>query len=270
MVTEDIIKTLAERAKLNNPAAPDDYIGEDGLLHCGVCREPKECALDIEGNTLVVRCLCSCGIRRRKEAAEAEYKRQNEDRRHDWLRGYENMTFENAKDTPAMEKAKRYAALWDKALESGLSFTLVGGVGCGKTYAAAAIANDVLDKGYRVWMATTAEMISRMYSEADKINNRLDSFELVVLDDFGAERETEYAGEKMFQIIDRRMNSGLPTIVTTNLNTAKPAPNTTYERIFSRLNGSAPPVLCRGEDLRAAKGKAKQDLMRELLKGGAP
>ena len=47
MLTEDIIGSIAERAKQNNPAMPEDYIAADGFLHCGKCGEQKECAIDV-------------------------------------------------------------------------------------------------------------------------------------------------------------------------------------------------------------------------------
>lgn len=134
-------------------------------------------------------------------------------------------------------------------------------------YAAASIANELLDRNYRVWMVSTVNLLDRMFDEADIIRNRLATFELVVLDDFGAERNTEYASEKMFQIIDDRMRSRLPTIITTNIDITKPTENLTYQRIFSRLNGEAPQFRCKGGDLRADRGREKRQLANEILKG---
>ena len=82
--------------------------------------------------------------------------------------------------------AEKFIRRWAEILENGLSFTLSGAVGCGKTYAAASIANELLDRGYRVWMVSTVNLLDRMFYEADIIRNRLATFELVVLDDFGA------------------------------------------------------------------------------------
>ena len=36
---KDYLEDIAENAK--NEIKPEDYIGEDGLLHCGVCHMPK-------------------------------------------------------------------------------------------------------------------------------------------------------------------------------------------------------------------------------------
>ena len=42
-------------------------------------------------------------------------------------------------------------------------------------------------------------------------------YELLILDDFGTERGSEFAQEQMFHIVDSRYRSQLPMIVTTNL-----------------------------------------------------
>ena len=267
MLTEDIIGIIAERAKQNNPAMPEDYIADDGFLHCGKCGEQKECAIDVGGKEIIVRCLCRCGAEARKQTAEDALRRLNEERRADWLRGYEGMTFDNSTGNPSMFFAEKFIRRWAEILENGLSFTLSGAVGCGKTYAAASIANELLDRGYRVWMVSTVNLLDRMFYEADIIRNRLATFELVVLDDFGAERNTEYAAEKMLQIIDDRMRSRLPTIITTNLDINTAALSLTYERIFSRLNGEAPQFRCKGGDMRADRGREKRQLANEILKG---
>lgn len=266
MNTYDVIQSIDARARASNPAAPEDYIGADGLLHCGKCGEQKEFRIDVEGKTATVRCLCRCKLEERKQTAEDAYRRINEERRAKWLKGYEDMTFGNSSGNPTMYIAERYIDRWPDILENGLSFTFSGGVGCGKTYAAACIANELLDRGIRVWMVSTVNLLDRMFDEADIIRNRLATFELVVLDDFGAERNTEYASEKMFQIIDDRMRSRLPTIITTNIDITQPTENLTYQRIFSRLNGEAPQFRCKGGDMRADRGREKRQLANEILK----
>lgn len=266
MNTYDVIQSIDARARASNPAASEDYIGPDGLLHCGKCGEQKECRIDVDGKTATVRCLCRCKLEERKQTAEDAYRRLNEGRRANWLKGYEGMTFGNSSGNPTMYIAERYIDRWPDILKNGLSFTFSGAVGCGKTYAAASIANELLNLGYRVWMVSTVNLLDRMFDEADIIRNRLATFELVVLDDFGAERNTEYAAEKMFQIIDDRMRSRLPTIITTNIDITQPTDNLTYQRIFSRLNGEAPQFRCKGGDLRADRGREKRQFANEILK----
>lgn len=271
MNTYDVIQSIDARARANNPAAPEDYIAADGLLHCGKCGEQKECRIDVEGKTATVRCLCRCKLEERRQTAEDAYRRLNEERRANWLKGYEDMTFGNSSGNPTMYIAERYIDRWPDILENGLSFTFSGGVGCGKTYAAACIANELLDRGNRAWMVSTAELVERMFGddEEDKktIRRRLAEFELVVLDDLGAESKNSTAAGKLFQIIDARMMTRLPTIITTNIDITQPTENLTYQRIFSRLNGGAPQFRCKGGDMRADRGIEKRQLANEILKG---
>lgn len=57
-----------------------DYIGEDGLLYCGVCRTKKQTRLsasDItQGKELIVPCICKCKVEENRRKEEAEKKRQ--------------------------------------------------------------------------------------------------------------------------------------------------------------------------------------------------
>ena len=64
-------------------AEPEDYTGEDGLLYCGKCRQPKE-AYFAEGKTLFGRdrhpkeCDCKRADREKREAADREQKHREE------------------------------------------------------------------------------------------------------------------------------------------------------------------------------------------------
>ena len=47
------------------------------------------------------------------------------------------------------------------------------------------------------------------------------NYSLLILDDLGIERSTEYALEQVYAVIDERYKSGLPVIITTNLKIAE-------------------------------------------------
>lgn len=263
---QETVAKLAEEIRKTIPASAADYT-KDGLLICGVCGEPKETVVDVGGKHIVARCLCRCGLKAREQARADDLRKAQEEARKDWMRGFDGFTF--AADNggnPTMAFARKYVDRWDEILAERLSFTLSGGVGCGKTFAAASIANAILDKGCRVWMVTAPALVERMgFEDYDKTMNRLKVFELVVIDDLGAERGTDYAKQKIFEAIDTRKNAGLPTIITTNLDMERDDPDLGYQRILSRVKGFAPQFRCRGEDLRATEGKAKRSLLREMM-----
>jgi DNA replication protein DnaC len=124
---------------------------------------------------------------------------------------------------------------------------LTGVVGCGKTHLAAAIANELRGRGtltgfeivpdlldeLRKTFAPTSEITYDQRSEA--IRNA----PVLILDDYGAHSSTPWAEEKLFQLLNHRFNSRLPTVVTTNLpltdaSMLASAPPQ-EQRIFSRL-----------------------------------
>ena len=264
----ETVQSIADRSRAAIPIAPIDYY-EGGLLYCGTCRQPKETVVTVGGQDIIARCLCRCGMEARKDAEAEALRSIQEQRRAEWLRGFDGMTFakDNGKN-PTMNFARKYADKWDSIYENRLSFTLSGGVGCGKTYAAAAIANEILSRGYRVWMVTAPALVDMMgFDDILTTMNRLRSFDLVVIDDLGAERGTDYAIQKIFEAVDARAKSGLPTIITTNLNLEADTGDLAYDRIVSRIKGFAPQFRCKGEDLRVETGKEKRNLVKEMLNG---
>ena len=100
-----------------------------------------------------------------------------------------------------------------------------------------------------------------MFSEdrADFIAS-FDEYDLLIIDDLGVERNTEYAMEQMFFVIDSRYRSRRPMIITTNLklDELKNPPDLAHARIYDRiLERCAPDPLCR-EELPGGKRRSHQ------------
>lgn len=90
----------------------------------------------------------------------------------------------------------------------------------GKTYAACEVANALIDKGYPVLVTNFARItntIQGMYEGKQDYIDSLNEFQLLVIDDLGAERESAYMQEMVYNIIDSRYRAGLPMIYTTNI-----------------------------------------------------
>jgi len=79
------------------------------------------------------------------------------------------------------------------------------------------------------------------------IIHRYSNYNVLVLDDLGAEKKTEYSLSSLYVILSRRMNGMLPTVVTTNLKIEEI--HRTEPRIASRLSGFHRIVL-EGKDRR--------------------
>ncbi len=117
---------------------------------------------------------------------------------------------------------------------------LWGEVGTGKSYFAGCIANALMEKEVSVCMTNFALILNDLaasYKDRNEYIARLCSFPLLILDDFGMERGTEYGLEQVYNVIDSRYRSRKPLIVTTNL-TLEELQNpedTAHARIYDRL-----------------------------------
>jgi DNA replication protein DnaC len=148
----------------------------------------------------------------------------------------------------------------------GLLFT--GQVGSGKTFLACCIANTLLNKGNKVLFAVVPDLLDQIRSTYDpgRNNDELSEFDLLdtarqipllILDDLGAHNYTEWTRNKIYSIINYRLNHRLPVIVTTNIS---PEDLEGYlgERTTSRLLEMCRPYrLLVDMDIRAIQRKEK-------------
>ena len=82
---------------------------------------------------------------------------------------------------------------------------------------------------------------------------------LLVLDDIGAERATDWAVEQLTRLVDRRVADGLPIVCTSNLPLGRLGEawgGMPGERLVSRLAGACERIEVTGDDwrLRAWRG----------------
>ena len=118
---------------------------------------------------------------------------------------------------------------------------LLGPLGVGKTHLAVAAAVERENRGDDVFFATVADLLDYLratFSPDSPIAHidllqRIKMVDLLVLDDFGAERSTPFAEDKLFQIINYRYEERLPTIITTSHHIPEIA--STRPHIASRL-----------------------------------
>ena len=89
-----------------------------------------------------------------------------------------------------------------------------------KSFMAGCIANALMEQEVAVCMTNFARIMNELnnaFSGRNKVVDRLCGYPLLIIDDFGMERGTEYALEQIYNIIDSRYRSRKPLIVTTNL-----------------------------------------------------
>lgn len=266
-MTDEVMDKLAERALANNPPAPGDYRGEDGLLRCGVCGDPKETIIAER----VVACACRCrqeaGEKLEREKREAE----NEERRKKAFTSPKLAGYRLSKADPGetTEKISRYVSEWARFKEEGSGLLLWGSVGTGKSFYSACIVNAIIDKGESARMRTAGEVVIEAQDAENKmryINNLCDK-SLLVLDDLGAERGTSFGAEIIYTLIDKRYQSGKPLIVTTNipLQDMKNTDDAGKLRLYDRILEVCIPVKVTGESRRKRKAAERLESARKAL-----
>ena len=275
----DIIDTIGARATRQYSETEGDYRDEDGLLMCGKCHTQKECVLTKgDGTTRTVRCACECSVA--QNAKEAEEKRKRD--RLQYLDSMRRTGFPDAEmrewtfaksdhtDQKNENIARKYVANFDAMRSQGTGLLLCGSVGTGKSFLAAAIANELISQGTPCLMTNFSRIISRIsekFGGDQKYLDNLNRFDLLIIDDLGAERDSEYMWEKVMNVIDARYRAGLPLIVTTNLN-----PKDLYnpsdirrQRVFSRLKEMCIFLEVNGPDRRSKKMQDKLTAAKSLL-----
>ena len=97
--------------------------------------------------------------------------------------------------------------------------------------------------------------------------SRLCRYPLLIIDDFGMERGTDYGLEQVFHVIDTRYRSNKPLIATTNrpLDELKKPTDTAHSRIYDRLLSMCVPIRFTGVNFRQETAKRKMETMKKLL-----
>ena len=169
--------------------------------------------------------------------------------------------FSNADMTAEMQKAKRYAEEWDSFRREGTGLIFIGDTWRGKSYAAGCIANELLKRMLSVRFVRMVDVVSYMQrcygDELEKYFKHLMSPELLIIDDLGVERDTAFAQECVYEVIEHRIATGKPMIITTNipLQEMQGAKCIGERRIYSRILSYCVPVLFDGIDFREHMAK---------------
>ena len=284
----NMLKPIIDTANSHLTEKPGDYRNGDGLLICGKCNQPKQTIISLPAvgapeRKIIVRCTCKC------DAEEMERKKEEQRRKDEMefiknlkaaslIKGdLENATFDNFKvvdeDTERILKwCKRYVTAFDEMYAKNQGLLFWGGKGTGKTFAAACIANYLLDRKIPVIMTSILRISSLVMDKGETesdIIRRLDRAKLVIFDDFGAERSTEYVTERAYNLIDSRASSGRPMIITTNytLKELKEEQSVKYGRIYDRILEKCYPVKFTGDSRRKKNAADSFNWMGGFLNG---
>ncbi|MDD6022556.1 MAG: ATP-binding protein [Oscillospiraceae bacterium] len=158
--------------------------------------------------------------------------------------------------TNILHFCRLYAAKFSTDSQSLLMY---GKTGLGKTHLSLAIAGEAVNKGFAVIYDSTPNIMNRLESEhfgrsspgGDTLG-MLSSCDLLILDDLGAEFQTSFTVSCLYNIVNNRLLSSLPTIISTNLDPRELEEKYT-QRIASRFVGTYINLGFCGNDIRQIK-----------------
>ena len=239
----------------------NDYL-KDGVMYCGKCNTPKQTKIYVPllHQDKIFPCRCKCEMEelhledRLKKISDTKYELEQYRRIGFSESELLKNNFQNDK-YPESILSKLARSYVENFSTNSRGLLLYGNVGTGKTFYASCIANALIDKGTRCLVTNFPKLISTlqgMFNDRQTYIDSLNSFSLLVIDDLGVERDTEYVNEMVTNVIDSRYRIGKPLIVTTNITKQQlySTNDIAKERIYSRLIEMCELVEVKGEDKR--------------------
>lgn len=192
---------------------------------CPICSKATMCDIETRHGVKPIRTLCDCEMdalnRREAKANNREFERMMDAAASACFvtpNGRGSFAKDDGRNDSISRRCRKYAEGLSKASENGL--VLYGEPRCGKTFLAEAVASLALEKGLRAVMRTAAQIVDTYHNASvrahDELLALLAKCDLLVIDDLGSERDTEFAREVMLSTIDGAYSAHKPLIVTTN------------------------------------------------------
>ncbi len=233
---ENLSLQASLKAKLRSFGYPENYL--DMPYSCGICKDTG-----INGNSR-----CSCYMDMVKKAAAEELNRSSPMKLSSFgefsLNYYDDSRVTDLGVTAreVMEETLRVCKEYAEDFHIPYkNLFLHGKTGLGKTHLSLSIASAVLEKGYSVIYGSAADLFRKIEKEQFNRNydgpdtlEALETADLLILDDVGAEFETKFYTSALYNILNNRMNASLPTIISSNLEEDE-IKERYGERIMSRI-----------------------------------
>ena len=212
---------------------------------------------------------CECWYRERKEKI---LKFANIPDKYKGARfsNYETDIYQNA---AAMRKLKKLCEAYvNEFKESNKGLYIYSETkGSGKTRMACTIANELMKKNVGVKFSTMGTILEKLkdswndeseYTES-KLKDELKSVDVLIIDDFGVDKSTEWVNNQVYDIINSRYNDKKTTIYTSNTSMS----NAKYDsRILSRITETCYPIGWANESIRDKAMKNNSEELKNKYK----
>lgn len=253
----------------------DEYM-HDGIKHCSICNDPRQYKLVLQGKEYLMKTPCLCQ-QQELDAAENQValikKNQNIERLKRGITDtkYKEMTFDKS-TCSELVFAKRYVDNFQKYKHDNIGLMILGETGTGKTYAAACIANSLIQQEVSVFMANmlyiTDKMTSLFSDDRLEFIQSLQRYSLLIIDDFGVERSTEFACEQVYNLIETRYRCKKPLIITSNLTPDQlKTDELRLKRTYDRVKEMCHPIIMEGESIRKSIANDRYQRIKNELEG---
>ena len=235
-------------------------------VFCPICGKEKTWRKGVfyGGISLQLPILCPCEVEFEKDRKRQEEAMAKQDRLQRVMamsnlgERFMNATFASWEDKPGTGQCFReiqgYAEEFD--LETEVGYCIYGRPGNGKSHLAAALVNRVVQRGFTAVFIEVPDLFSRIKAtydgegSEDSILRSISSCDLLVLDDAGAEKPTEWVREKFYQIINARYKSKKPVVITTNTTDMAGLEDIIGFRAYDRVLEMCQPLKNNGESYR--------------------
>ena len=238
---------------------------DKGLLYCGRCGNLRQYRIYASFLKRVIEPYVPCDCEQREDARQdARIAEENRQRRIDRnLSQADRLMLKNSfaadkyPDSEAGKLFRDYCRHWRGFYKpKGVGLYIFGGIGTGKTFYASCVANEIARVyGDSVRAMSVTKAINDMYSTDDKSGfiQELAAVDLLILDDFGAQRKTDYSGETVFSIIDERYKAQKPLILTSNLDYGVLKKMRSKDRVYDRVIDMCVPYHMTGDSRRGVQ-----------------
>ncbi|WP_020006192.1 ATP-binding protein [Salinicoccus albus] len=202
---------------------------------------------------------CVCEATRRANEKQKEINARTFDKGSIMHGDYREKTLddyqaETKEQSVALRSARKYIDTFDEQMKNRRNIIFQGMFGTGKTHLAAAIRNELSKKNYKALFMSLPDYIDRVKQEFKETNQRHPIYkmaqdaDLLVLDDVGANRMTDFEVSELFRLVEAR--TGKCTVYTTNYDSNDFISSRELHRVFSRMMSNTAVIVLNGDDYR--------------------